>query len=284
MLGRAYAPAHITGFFAVRQHQDPVKAGSIGCGLCLEAGVTATITVDPSYMGSLIRFNGKQIDLPTVEYVIKGLLEPGHSQVIIDLESDIPLGFGFGISGAAALASALALNAVFDLHKTVNQVASIAHCAEVMNKTGMGDVSGQCAGGVVIRIKPGAPGTGQIDTIPFSQTEVSWVCLGEINTASVLGNKEALNSINRVGSNALTTLLKSPGLKNFMSISREFALQTDLISSRALDVMEAVEARGQSASIAMLGDTVFTLGKCSVLKEFGSVGLSRIGISGAYCR
>jgi len=188
MLGRAYAPAHITGFFAVRQHQNPVKAGSIGCGLCLEAGVTATITVDTSYIGSVIRFNGKQIDLPTVEYVIKGLLKPGHSQVIIDLESDIPLGFGFGISGASALASALALNTVFNLHKTVNQVASIAHCAEVVNKTGMGDVSGQCTGGVVMRIKPGAPGTGQTDTIPFSQTEVSWVCLGEVNTASVLGN------------------------------------------------------------------------------------------------
>lgn len=284
MLGRAYAPAHITGFFAVRQHQNPVKAGSIGCGLCLEAGVTATITVDTSYIGSVIRFNGKKIDLPTVEYAIKGLLKPGHSQVIIDLESDIPLGFGFGISGAAALASALALNTVFNLHKTVNQVASFAHCAEVVNKTGMGDVSGQCTGGVVMRIKPGAPGTGQTDTIPFSQTEVSWVCLGEVNTASVLGNGEALNSINRVGSNALTTLLKRPGLKNFMSISRDFALQTGLISSRALDVMEAVEARGQSAAVAMLGDTVFTLGECSVLKKFGQVGLSRIGISGAYCR
>ncbi|MCD4846529.1 MAG: GHMP kinase [Methanosarcinales archaeon] len=284
MIGRAYAPAHITGFFAVKQHQNPIKAGSIGCGLCLEAGVTATITVDPSYIGSVIRFNGKQIGLPTVEYVIKGLLEPGHSQLIIDLESEIPLGFGFGISGAAALASALALNAVFDLHKTVNQVASIAHCAEVVNMTGMGDVAGQCAGGVVMRIKPGAPGTGQIDTIPFSQTEVSWVCLGEVNTVSVLSNEVILNSINRVGSNALKTLLKRPALKNFMSISREFAFQTGLVSSRARDVIEAVEARGQSPAVAMLGDTVFTLGECSVLKEFGQVGLSRIGLSGAYCR
>ena len=284
MIGRAYAPAHITGFFAVKQHQNPIKAGSIGCGLCLEAGVTATITVDPSYIGSVIRFNGKQIDLPTVKYVIKGLLKPGHSQVIIDLESDIPLGFGFGISGAAALASALALNTVFDLHKTVNQVASIAHCAEVVNMTGMGDITGQCAGGAVIRIKPGAPGIGQTDIIPFSQTEVSWVCLGEVNTGSVLGNTKALDSINRIGSIALTTLLKRPDLKNFMSISREFALQTGLVSNRARDVMEAVEARGQSAAVAMLGDTVFTLGKCSVLNEFGPVGLSRIGISGAYCR
>ena len=64
MIGRAYAPAHITGFFAVKQHQNPIKAGSIGCGLCLEAGVTATITVDPSYIGSVIRFNGKQIYTP----------------------------------------------------------------------------------------------------------------------------------------------------------------------------------------------------------------------------
>jgi pantoate kinase len=297
MTATAFAPAHITGFFAAISDPDPVKAGSVGCGLCLEAGVTARVTTstpgtigttcttgtpDITGSGALIRLNGEQIDLPTVEYVIKSLQGIRHSRLVVDLEADVPLGYGFGVSGAAALATALAVNADHGQGLTMEQAAVVAHSAEVVNRTGMGDVAGQYTGGLVIRTAAGAPGVGAVKKVPLDAMEVSWVCLGEISTSSVLDDEKTMERINILGQRALKALLKRPGLEHFMSLSRDFAFETGLVSPGAADAIEAVEAAGGMASMAMLGDTVFALGDSSTLLEFGPVGSSRIGTTGAH--
>ena len=293
----AFAPAHITGFFAAISDHDPVKSGSVGCGLCLETGVTARVTTgttgstgttgtpdtpDITGSGTLIRLNGKQIDLPTVEYVIESLQGIRHSRLVVDLAADVPLGYGFGVSGAAALATALAVNADHVQGLTVEQAAVVAHSAEVVNRTGMGDVAGQYTGGLVIRTAAGAPGVGAVKKVPVDAMEVSWVCLGEISTSSVLDDKKTMERINILGQRALKALLKRPELEHFMSLSRDFAFETGLVSPGAADAIEAVEASGGLASMAMLGDTVFALGDGSALMEFGPVGSSRIGTAGAH--
>jgi len=303
MTATAFAPAHITGFFAAKPDPDPVKAGSVGCGLCLETGVTArviigttgtmgttntadttskTSTPDITGSGALIRLNGEQIDLPTVEYVVESLLGAGHSQCVVDLAADVPLGYGFGVSGAAALATALAVNADQGQGLTMEQAAAVAHSAEVVNRTGMGDVTGQYTGGLVIRTAAGAPGVGAVKKVPVDAMEVSWVCMGEISTSSVLEDEKTMEKINILGQRALKGMLKRPGVEHFMSLSRDFAFNTGLVSSRAADAIEAVEAAGGLASMAMLGDTVFALGDGSALMEFGQVGSSRIGTTGAH--
>lgn len=272
MTATAFAPAHITGFFATKPDQDPVKAGSVGCGLCLEAGVTARVTTvttsttstpgtpDITGSGALIRLNGEQIDLPTVEYVIESLQGIRHSRLVVDLAADVPLGYGFGVSGAAALATALAVNADHGQGLTIEQAAAVAHSAEVVNRTGMGDVAGQYTSGLVIRTAAGAPGVGEVEKVPVDAMEVSWVCLGEISTSSVLEDKKNMERINILGQQALKALLKRPGLEHFMSLSRDFAFETGLVSPGVADAIEAVEAAGGMASMAMLGDTVFALG------------------------
>ena len=278
----AFAPAHITGFFATISDPDPVKAGSVGCGLCFETGVTARVTTSTTGSGALIRLNGEQIDLPTVTYVVGSLLGTGHSEVVVDLAADVPLGYGFGVSGAAALATALAINADPGQGLTIEQAAVVAHCADVVNLTGMGDVAGQYTGGLVIRTAAGAPGVGAVEKVPVDAMEVSWVCLGEISTTSVLDDEITMERINIQGQRALKALLKRPGLEHFMSLSRDFAFGTGLVSPVAADAIEAVEAVGGLASMAMLGDTVFALGDGSALMEFGPVGSSRIGTTGAH--
>ena len=285
MTATAFAPAHITGFFAVRPDPDPVKAGSVGCGLCLEAGVTARVTTGTTSTtgsGALIRLNGEQIDLPTVEYVIGSMPGARHSGLVVDLVADIPIGFGFGVSGAAALATALAVNTDLGQGRTMEQAAAVAHSAEVVNRTGMGDVAGQYTGGLVIRTAAGAPGVGAVEKVPVDAVEVSWVCMGEIPTSSVLDDEKTMQRINILGRRALKALLKRPALEYFMSLSRDFAFETGLVSPRAADAIEAVEAVGGLASMAMLGDTVFALGDGSALMEFGQVGSSRIGTTGAH--
>lgn len=274
----AFAPAHITGFFAVRPDPDPMKAGSVGCGFCLEKGVAASIKQDTEEL--VIKFNNEPIKFPTVEWVIEKLLGP-DPQITVDLKCDVPLGFGFGVSGAAALSSAFAIRSAFDLEMDMTRLAGLAHVAEVVNRTGMGDVAGQCAGGIAIRTAPGAPGLGTVEKLAVEPMKISWVCLGEISTASVLDDESTMQAVNKVGERALKLLIKYPGVENFMSLSKEFAVETGLISLRAFKAVEAVEANGGMASMAMLGDTVFALGGADVLSGFGTVDSCRISINGA---
>ena len=281
MMGSAFAPAHITGFFSVMPNSEPLRAGSLGCGLCLEAGIRAEIDNNSSV--SAITLNGEHTEFPTVEYMLTELLGTDRPPFSINLISDIRPGFGFGVSGAAALAAGFAGAQVYGAGMSKRDVAAVAHCAEVLNRTGMGDVSGQCAGGLVMRTVPGAPGVGVTQRIPAEPCEISWVCLGEISTASILDEEMTMQRVNDMGLEALKSLQKQPGLEHFMSLSRQFAVETGLISSRALDAVEAVEAHGGMASMAMLGDTVFALGDSEVLEEFGEVGHSRIGFMGAHC-
>ncbi|MDW7776511.1 MAG: pantoate kinase [Methanosarcinales archaeon] len=279
MIAGAFAPAHITGFFSVIPNTDPLKAGSLGCGLCLEAGVRAKI--DTHSAVPAITFNGEHTDFPTVEYVLNELLGTDRPPFSLDLTSDVRPGFGFGVSGAAALAAGFACAQVYDARTGERKIAAVAHCAEVLNRTGMGDVAGQCTGGLVMRTAPGAPGVGVTRQISVKPCEISWVCLGEISTASILGEEETMKRVNEMGVKALKSLRERPGLEHFMSLSRQFAVEAGLISSRALDAVEAVESQGGMASMAMLGDTVFAPGKGEALQEFGNVGHSRFGFIGA---
>ncbi len=48
---RAWVPSHITGFFAAHRREDPLRSGSIGCGLCLSLGATTTIESAPGDPG-----------------------------------------------------------------------------------------------------------------------------------------------------------------------------------------------------------------------------------------
>ncbi|MCK4937366.1 MAG: GHMP kinase [Methanosarcinales archaeon] len=281
MMGSAFAPAHITGFFSVMPDSEPLRAGSLGCGLCLEAGIRAEIDTNSSV--SAITLNGEHTDFPTVEYVLNGLLGTDRPLFSLKLTSDVRPGFGFGLSGAAALAAGFAVAQVYGAGMSKRDVAALAHCAEVVNRTGMGDVAGQCAGGLVMRNAPGAPDVGVTQQIPAEPCEISWLCFGEISTASILDEERNMQRVNEMGLKALKLLQKRPGLEPFMSLSRQFAVETGLISSRALDAVEAVEAQGGMASMAMLGDTVFALGGGEDLEEFGEVGHSRIGFMGAQC-
>ncbi|NIA03425.1 MAG: GHMP kinase [Nitrospirae bacterium] len=276
----AFAPAHITGFFAVRSDPDPMKTGSVGCGLCLEKGVMTSIKQDTEKL--VIKFNNEPIEFPTVQWVIEKLLGP-EPKITVDLKCDVPLGFGFGVSGAAALSSAFAIGSAFDLEMDMTQLAEVAHVAEVVNRTGMGDVTGQCAGGMAIRSVPGAPGQGSVEKLVVESMEISWVCLGELSTASVLDNESTMQAVNKAGERALKLLKKNQSFENFMSLSKEFAVKTGLISLSAMEAVDAVEAQGGMASMAMLGDTVFALGGKDALSGFGKVDSSRISIKGARC-
>lgn len=258
-----FVPGHVTGFFSTHPDNDPAKAGSRGAGLTLSNGVTADFTPAATTRTSL---NGTEITVEPVERVCEALSVSAR----IEATTDLPLGAGFGVSGALSLGTALAANHAFDRQLSENELITAAHVAEVRSETGLGDVVAQAKGGVPIRLDPGGPEHNRLDAVPAS-TRIEYVTFGDLSTASVLsGDTEQLTD---AGMESLSILREEPTLSTLVYASRRFSHEAGLLTERIRTVIEDVSAVGGEASMAMLGQTVFALDS----------GLSDAGYDPAVC-
>ncbi|SFC45194.1 pantoate kinase [Halobiforma haloterrestris] len=248
----AFVPGHITGFFSAHPHDDPTKAGSRGAGLTLTDGVE--VTVEPTTASEpTVVLDGDEIEVEPVRTVLETLDAPAR----VEAESDLPLGAGFGISGAMALGTALAANRVFERTLSTNELVTIAHGAEVQAGTGLGDVVAQAHGGIPVRLEPGGPQDNKLDSIP-ARARVEYLSFGELSTADVLSGDT--DRLTEAGRNALSRVVEEPTLLSFMYASRLFAREAGLLTDRVAETIAEVAAADGQASMAMLGETVFALG------------------------
>ncbi|MFC4438773.1 MULTISPECIES: pantoate kinase [Natrialbaceae] len=246
----AFVPGHITGFFSTHPNDDPTKAGSRGAGLTLTDGVE--VTVEPATEPAVV-LDGEPIEIDPVTTVLETL----DASARVEAESELPIGAGFGVSGAMALGTAFAANHAFERKLSQNELVTIAHGAEVQAGTGLGDVVAQAQGGVPIRLEPGGPQVNKLDAIP-SRARVEYVTFGELSTADVLaGDTERLST---AGKTALSRIVEEPTLLSLMYASRKFAREAELLTPDVEATIEDAGAVDGQASMAMLGETVFALG------------------------
>jgi pantoate kinase len=246
----AFVPGHVTGFFTSDRDPDPTRAGSRGGGIALTDGVT--VTVEPAEDASIL-LKGEPVEMEAVERVLDAL----DVRAQVRGETDLPIGTGFGVSGAMALGTALAANAAFERQLSENELVTIAHGAEVQAGTGLGDVVGQARGGVPIRREPGSPQHNDLDAIP-DRARIEYVVRGELDTAAVLsGDTEMLT---QAGTQALAQVVSEPTLETFMHASRQFSREAGLLTDAVHEVVTDVADAGGSATMAMLGETVVALG------------------------
>jgi pantoate kinase len=249
----AFVPGHVTGFFAPYPHDDPARAGSRGAGLTLTDGVEVTVRVAEDDAPT-VSLDGDPIAMPPVEAVLDGLDVADRARIVA--ESDLPLGTGFGVSGAMTLGTALAANDRFGCERSANDLVTLAHRAEVEAGTGLGDVVAQARGGVPIRLDPGAPAHGRLDGVPATR-RVEYVTFGDLSTAEVLaGDTDPLVA---AGDAALARLVDRPTLPTLVAESRRFARDAGLLTDRVREAVDAVVDAGGEASMVMLGETVFAL-------------------------
>jgi pantoate kinase len=254
----AFVPGHVTGLFSAHPHDDPAAAGSRGAGVTLTHGVRATVRRSSGASGdetTTLTLNDEPLSMPPVADVLSTLGVP--DDVSVAVRTPLPVGAGFGVSGATALGVALAANAVFDRGRSENELVTAAHCAEVRAGTGLGDVVAQARGGVPIRLEPGAPGVGRMDGIP-ARPRVEYVTFGELSTAEVLSADTT--TLTEAGERALSDLRNEPTIARFAALSRRFAREADLLTEDVESAVDAVRDAGGEASMAMLGDTVFAFG------------------------
>lgn len=269
---RAFSPGHITGFFQIcDDFETPMEKGSRGAGVSVDRGVTTTVKAKPSKSQAVhIEINGNSsVKAPVSHGVLARFLEYKADQsyhIHINHQVDLPIGAGFGTSGAAALSLALAMNDALECGLTRLEAAQIAHLVEVENRTGLGTVIAEMVGGIEIRSSPGGPGFGQVQTLPSSD-QYRVVCLpfGPIPTPKHLNDSVSRKRINEKGGLLTDALQANPTAANFMDLSRHFAEHIGLITDRVKRVLEETDRAGFTCSTAIFGENVFSL----VLPEQG---------------
>ena len=245
---RAFAPAHITGFFVPHRVDDPLRSGSYGAGIAVDLGAHADVEMDDS---GEIRISMPFGRADVTERAVKlALRETGSNMgVRADLALQLPIGQGFGMSGAGTLAVTMALAEL--LGKSGEDALRWAHTAEIVSGTGLSDVIGSYYGGLVIRKKPGLPPYGEIERME-ADAEIRCMIIGEpISTKEFLASADE-SAIRKAGMASLKRLEEKPSLKTFMIESRRFAESLDLSPELLRRIPE-----GFHGSQVMLGNSIF---------------------------
>ena len=267
----SFAPGHISLTFAIHNHVDPLKMGSTGLGIVLPKGVYCSI-VDDNNEGerNTIIIENKIVEDPVVLRAIE-LLGYGNKGLSVYLRRDLPIGAGFGISGASALAACL------ELDKNLKNCTVASHQAEIEYKTGLGDVvaiSSALDKGdfplVVERMTPGS--NGETDTYAVDSKLV--VCVSGLgrNTSDIISNPEWSEIINAVSSNLNNT---EYDIRSVIKAGRIFTEKSGLINESLAEVLDEIPL-GAVSSIAHLGtsivavsDNVDELSAC--LEKYGKI-------------
>ncbi|WP_321508639.1 pantoate kinase [uncultured Methanoregula sp.] len=264
----AYCPGHISGYFKRVVGADLASTGSIGAGIVISEGVTATIS--PSETTSIcIRqhspFRNNPVisdSSPPLSFVLERL---GVNATVIT-ECNLPIGAGFGLSAAALLSTLTAVNQLFGLDLSTHDIALSAHETEVIHKTGLGDVSACQGGGRVLRKGPGIDA--DIEREFDIREPLYAVSFGPIHTPSVLGSPDQMERV----STAFPRLYpESPA--GFFNMSQQFAKDSGLMTDEVRKVLDICNEAGILSSMTMLGNGVFACGRNAkeVLSAFGNV-------------
>ncbi|MGB7662524.1 MAG: hypothetical protein WBL67_07295 [Nitrososphaeraceae archaeon] len=273
----AFSPGHVTGMFspAESDQTDIMNKGSTGAGFSISNGITTTAkTFEAKTKGYSITIDDIQMQkAPVSSYVAEYYLNLIDKPIFLQIThtTEIPIGFGLGSSGAAALSLSYALNNSLKIGLTSVQAAQVAHCADVACKTGLGTVAALYAGGYEIRLKPGAPGKGLTLRKDLDGYVATILCISPLSTKAILSNRLMNMSNKNFCSSELLNRLKSmDDINGFLDASFNFASALGLTSGICNGPIKALKSEGYKCSIALFGETVFTIVRREKAKEVRS--------------
>ena len=265
-------PHRISGFFEIVDQingvkiEDPEKIGSRGAGFNLSAlGRTEVIIKEVdniSEMDCSISINNELLNqqAETTNYIFDYIKKHYNKNIEIKINHtfDLPVGCGYGASGSGALGTIYGLNYLLKLNLSNREIGRIAHIAEVVNRTGLGTVCGQLAGGVSILREPGYPCV--FDRIEYKK-DLLVICgsFGMIHTKSILMDPNLNSKIKQSGRVALKKLINEPNIKTFMKASIDFVEETNILE--VLDLLKTKQLMNDLNKTNILGASMNQLGR-----------------------
>jgi pantoate kinase len=268
---------HVTLLFSI--HSKSLLArnqGSRGAGLCLEDGVEATVKITEKGPDKISIKSMQGQPFPEGVHLYSDLLESFrgvfkvNSFVEIQINLELPVSQGFGMSGAGLLAASLALGEAFDCGDD-GQLARLAHRLERKHSSGLGDVLGLWAGGCELRVTPGSP--------PFpgkafgfdvkSPALLVWDPDGGMHTSNYIDDPAWKSKITKAGESSVNRLKEHEWNHNIWGILLEeadqFALESGLLGEpeRAKLLQAVLEQADDSMSchLCMLGSSLIIVPK-----------------------
>ncbi len=239
----AHAPGSVTVVFTPAGDDT---AGTRGVSFATADGVRAT--VEPATT-TTIRLNGERTPFEPVERLLDRL----GVTASVRLHAEIPVGAGFGASGAATVATALAANAAFESSRERSDLIDASARAEVAAGTGLGDVYVQAGGGLAFDT-----GSGRNRRSP--DTQIGYVSHGRIETAGVLDDPERMRRIRQAGEETLRAFDPTASLSTTFELARAFAADTGLVTDRVRATLDRIDEAGGVGTMAMVGETVVAVG------------------------
>jgi pantoate kinase len=265
-MATSFSPGHVTGIFVPTQRcqADLLSQGSIGAGFSISKGVTTTVkTFESKKKGCSISIDGTRVlKAPVSSYVAEYYLNLTSNPVFLEIahSAEIPIGYGLGSSGAAALSLSYALNVSLVAGLSTVEAAQVAHCADLACRTGLGTVAALYVGGYEIRLRPGAPGRGLTVKKDLDDYVAVILCISPVSTETILDNP----SLNRIYRNKrswglLNRLRSMDDINEFLDASFEFAEDLGLTNGLCKGPINALRSAGIKCSVALFGRTVFTI-------------------------
>ena len=245
-----------------------LTTGSIGAGIVITEGVTATVrhADTPSVIIRQRTVEGITAIISRESPPITSIMERLRVTASVTTECHLPIGAGFGLSAAALLATATALNRLFTLGLTPWDIARHSHEIEVEHRTGLGDVAAAQGGGRVIRHGPGIDA--RIERKFDLNESLYSVSFGPIHTPTVLGSPSQMEQVSSAFPPAAPY-----DARDFFTISKQFAERSGLMTDPVKKVFRICDQENVPAGMTMLGNGVFAYGKRAreVLSPFGEV-------------
>ncbi len=269
----AFSPGHVTGFFATGENQptsDLDDNGSLGAGFNIDKGMKTTVKVFKSSSKNYeIMINGNRtFDARVSKFVVERYLQMVDTTLLLSVEheSEIPIGYGLGSSGAGALSLSYALNDALNTNLSTTQAAAIAHYADVSCKTGLGTVISEFTGGFEFRTKIGGPGRGEVMKIPVGSDYCAvLLCIAPLSTSFLLAKDKTSSYqgelINGFGKKLVDRFAQNPAIDNFLNLSFDYAFKSGLVKGICKDVIALLWSKEIKSSVALFGHTVFTIVK-----------------------
>jgi pantoate kinase len=270
---RVSVPSGVSSFFEIcdrtsegKRIKDPLRVGARGGGFIIEKGTSTVVRSSAQLKRDEIRLNDKLSPEALTSQTVVNLVRRDFKIPFVSISHTIlpPIGQGFGTSGAGALATAIAINDLFDLKFSLSKAAEYAHVAEINNLTGLGTVISLASGTGAIGLvtEPGTYSVGRTDAILTDADEFTLVCavFGPVRKSPILSNERSRLMINRFGKSTLRKILEEPTPTRLLSESRVFSEQTGLASSELLRLSEkAVKSGAIGSTPNMIGDAIHSL-------------------------
>lgn len=284
-IAHAFAPGHVTGIFSpAAQARDPRARGSLGAGVVLDRGVWAEATFRPGRSRPLRLVSDVAGPLPISLEVARRMLGPLRGSLVVRLRHDLPVGQGFGMSAAGALATALAVGRATGA--TRQRAIEVAHLADLFGGGGLGGVSAILAGGWERRVRPGVPPYGRAVHRPFPLR--LWIALlgPPLRSPGLLRDPRFLARVRASAEAGLHLVERHPSVTVFLKASERFGDRLGLAPPPVRRAIRRLRSVGASASQTMFGRSVWAVARrpgvrMRLIRMLESLGYPAVELSAA---